>query len=310
MNNPSKMPCCYSPSTVLCIDDDKQDLCDMAVSLALKNVRYRLQLKPDVMLDLINSQKSPWRPDPGKEIYNANRFERVCVAVVDYNMPGLNGLEFCKKLHVPSIRRIIVSTDLPPAEATKALQGNWIRAHLSKGTADTMPALQTLIECSIAEHFCEESGTFQQAGEEAGSCLTDKYFIKWFRQMLDVLKAEEYYLLDAAGTFLLCTNRREVYGLCIRTLPQLQQLAQQASEKGAPKYIVEGLKRGQCMLCPPDPCAQQLTESLPWGRCVLPVRHVLTEGKQNYYCNWSAGLFDVDNSQITSFYQYQEQHPD
>ncbi|MEM7589855.1 MAG: response regulator [Myxococcota bacterium] len=310
MNNPSKMPCCYCPSTLLCVDDSQQDLCDIAVSLVLKNIRYRLQLKPKVMLDLINSQKSPWRPNPGKEIYNAKRFERVCVAVLDYDMPEMNGLQFCQRVSVPSIRRIIVSGNLPPADAAKALQGNWIRGHVPKGTADTMPALQTLVECSIAEHFCEESGTFQQAGEQAGSCLIDCQFIKWFHQMLDALRAEEYYLLDAAGTFLLGTMHREVYGLCVRTLPQLQQLAQQASDKGAPKYIVEGLKRGQCMVCPPDPCAQKLTEELAWERCVQPVRHVLTEGKQNYYCSWGAGLFDVDNSQITSFYQYQEQNPD
>ena len=42
-----------------------------------------------------------------REISNPDRFRAVSVVVVDYDMPGLDGLEFCRRIEDPHVRKIL-----------------------------------------------------------------------------------------------------------------------------------------------------------------------------------------------------------
>ena len=43
-----------------------------------------------------------------KEVYNPRRFDQVSTVIVDFAMPGINGLEFCEKITDPSIQKILL----------------------------------------------------------------------------------------------------------------------------------------------------------------------------------------------------------
>ena len=222
----------------------------------------------------------------------------------------MDGLKFCKRIQPQGIRKIIVSSKMPPQEALQAINGGMLRGFLNKKDKDLQSQLQKLIDLSLVEYFCELSGTFQEAGNKANSALKDPSFLHEFRTVCRKLQVQEHYTLDTAGTFLLITHKREVVGFSVRTRSQLQQLAQEAATQGCPHPIVHNLETAKCLLVPPDPAQQRLTTDLPWWRCVHPVSCTFSEGQERYYCTWGAGMFDVNNSHITSFYQYQEQHPD
>ncbi|MEM7589575.1 MAG: response regulator [Myxococcota bacterium] len=310
MNHPGKMPLCMYPSTIPCVDDEKAFLTHLAVELGLGQSRYLLRLRPPELLQMVNAQTSLPAINPATEIYNAQRFERVSVVVSDFQMPDMNGLQFCDRIQPRGIRKIIVSSKLPSQEALQAINEGQLRGFLNKKDEEVQSQLQKLIDRSVVEYFCEVSGTFQEAGDKAKSALQDPLFLRWFRTLCRQLQVQEHYTVDAAGTFLLVTHKREVMGLYVRTHSQLQQLARDAAGQGCPHAIVHSLEQAQCVLIPPDPAQQKLTQDLSWWRCVHPVSHIVLEGRERYYCAWGAGMFDVDNSKITSFYQYQEQHPD
>ncbi|MEM7589636.1 MAG: response regulator [Myxococcota bacterium] len=310
MDSPDKMPLCMYPSTIPCVDDEKAFLARLAVELELDRARYLLRLRPSVLLEMVNGQTSLPAINPATEIYNGKRFERIGVVVSDFQMPDMNGLQFCQRLQPKGTRKIIMSSKLPHQEALQAVNAGTLRGFLNKKDKNVRSQLQELIDRSLLEYFCEKTGTFQEAGDKANSALKAPAFLREFRNICRQLRVQEHYTIDAAGTFLLVTHKRDIVCFYVRTRSQLQQLAKEAAQQGCPHSIVYSFAQGDCVVIPPDPAQQQLTKDLPWERCVHPVSHTFHAGDERYYCTWSAGVFDVNNSQITSFYQYREQNPD
>ena len=310
MDNPDKMPLCMYPSAIPCVDDEKAFLARLAVELELDRAHYLLRLQPSTLLEMVNAQAGLPALNPATEIYNAKRFEQVGVVVSDFQMPDMNGLEFCQRIRPKGIRKIIVSSKLPSQEALQAINKGTLRGFLNKKDKAVQSQLQELIDRSLLEYFCEKTGTFQEAGDKANSALKSRTFLGEFRNICRQLRVQEHYTLDTAGTLLLVTHKRDIVCFYVRTRSQLKHLAQQAAKLGCPHSIVHSFERGECVVIPPNPAQQQLTKDLPWARCVHPVSHTFHVGDEGYYCTWSAGVFDVNNSRITSFYQYQEQNPD
>ena len=310
MDKTQMMPLYMFPTAVPCVDDEHSLLIDLAEELELHQARYLFRLKPEYVLRCVNEQTDLAAVAPATEIYNANRFERIGVVVSDFHMPQMNGLQFCQSMQPRGVRKIIVSNKLATQEALQALNAGILRGFIHKEDNDAHERLRQLVRCSLLEYFCEIAGTFQEAGEQANSALCDPAFLQWFRRFCRRFDVQEYYTLDAAGTFLLLTHGRNVLGLHVRTRSQLQQLAHKAAGLDCPHPIVHSFGRGESVVVPPDPAQQQLQKDLPWWHCLHAVSEVFVGGREHYYCTWSCGMFDVVPSKIMTCYQYQEKHPD
>jgi len=117
------IPTCYHPTTVLFVDDNKDFLLNFSLHFD-DDLPYKIFVSPKEALNFANQQplKHPLHercfseyPDAiggspntsytmhldiasiHKEIYNPNRFKHITVCVVDYAMPEMNGIEFCKQ---------------------------------------------------------------------------------------------------------------------------------------------------------------------------------------------------------------------
>ena len=125
----------YYPTTAILIDDDGDFLANLSLHLN-SGTAYQLYSLPRLALSDINRvgthkplyQRclSPYRDyadnlpfhsaqhvfvlDLGNirtEVYNAQRFSEISVVVVDYDMPGMNGLEVCDSIENPYVKKVL-----------------------------------------------------------------------------------------------------------------------------------------------------------------------------------------------------------
>ena len=124
----SSIPTCYFPSTTLFLDDSRDFLLNFVLQLD-EGVAYRIFDAPQRALDYIHNKNCELEllrnhnlhdhtaASPAAqqidlaaihaEVYNPHRFSEVSVVVVDYAMPGMNGLEFCRLIKNNNIKFII-----------------------------------------------------------------------------------------------------------------------------------------------------------------------------------------------------------
>ncbi len=313
MKHAHDVPCGFHSSTVLFVDDDKNFHTGAAGYVSTGNISYIFQLSPQHSLDVINAHKNPI--NMGKELYNHNRHARVSVVVTDqfmkYQESAMTGTQLSDQIQCRSVRRILTSGQLPLEKGLEMVNQGKAQAFVYKDQGNSHQRTAHLVDQLVPEFFRQKTGTLQELAERAGSSLNNPDFVGLFVNLRQKLKLAEHYVVDPAGTMMLVGRNKEIYGLCVRTRTQLQQLAQQAKAKGAPSHVVNDLEHCRCILCPPDPAKQQLSEDLPWERCLYPVNHYFVgqRGQEPVYCSHFAGMFHVQPGEILSLFQYQNIGP-
>jgi CheY-like chemotaxis protein len=96
----------------------------------------------DVSLDMIH-----------REVHNEHRFEQVSVVVVDYDMPEIDGLEFCRNLKNKAIKKILLTGKADEQTAVRAFNEKTIDRFIRKQDDDVMARLNRAIAELQREHF-------------------------------------------------------------------------------------------------------------------------------------------------------------
>src|SRR5262245_54151293 len=121
------------PTTVLMIDDNIEFLKSVAIGLPAHAATYNFYRDPRTALNLINDRYESNAVANGlvnlideeefehrtldinvrdiyRIIYNRARFQEISTVVVDYHMPGMDGIEFCKSIKNPNIQKILLTS--------------------------------------------------------------------------------------------------------------------------------------------------------------------------------------------------------
>lgn len=218
------IPTCYFPSTVLFIDDNRDFLLNFVLQLD-EWLAYRLFDSPFDALNLIQKKQ-----DGGlfhqrclnyanaslnkvaeqqflaiwAEIYNGQRFSDISVVVVDYAMPGMDGLEFCRRLQQLPIKKILLTGKADEKLAIDAFNQGLIDRYIHKND----PEVASLITQSIDElqwqYFQDISERLiRSLSLSSPHCLHDQPFSHFFKQFCKQHHVVEFYLCDQTGSFLL-----------------------------------------------------------------------------------------------------------
>ncbi len=152
-----QIPACYFPSTVIFIDDSRDFLVNFTLQLddrivfkvfssphealeAVHAVHLRSNFDQHYLAEYADAKNNlhfDQRLDMDfsalhYEMYNPQRYREVAVVVVDYDMPGMNGLEFCKQMENSPIKRILLTGRADEIVAIKAFNQGIIDVYLRK----------------------------------------------------------------------------------------------------------------------------------------------------------------------------------
>ncbi len=322
----SKINICQYPTTILLLDDDKDILSHLSLLFSSMNLPCHFYHDPEKALLFLNEE---YQADPfiqhcvtvqkdtdadrrivdfdfrkiHHEIYNPKRFQEISVAVADYAMPLMNGLDFCRKLETDFVKKMMLTGEAEESLAVEAFNEGIINKFIKKGIISVPQMIVQGIQELQRQYFLRLSEMILTQTGEMPSCLTDVNFIGLFDYLCDTHNIVEHYLLDEHGSFLMLDMQGKPSWLIVKNDIDMENIYQFAIYQEAPEKILNGLKNRT--LVPYFHTDEELKAPLDQCQhCFHPA--VELKGKQMYYYAYIThpDAYKLNRDKIVSFEKY------
>jgi CheY-like chemotaxis protein len=324
-------PVCYFPSKVIFIDDSKDFLVNFSLQLQ-DLVNYQLYDSPQHALQAICftapekqlhrrclSQQFQYSGNPltnqgvnidlsaiHSELYNAKRFAETTVAVVDYAMPSMTGLEFCEKTHNTPVRKILLTGRTDEKVAVSAFNAGLIDYFVQKNDADLCERILTYIAQLQTRYFQEMSDLLVTMLTLNGlQCLRDTKFATFFTQLRQQHKIVEYYLTTTSGSFLLVDAHGNASYLIVGNEEDMQYGYEFAIDNHAPPEVIQRLQDRSHITCNQLLDGQYTETDINWFNMIYPAERLEGQLQPYYYSLVKQSIpFEVDKDKIITYRRY------
>ena len=268
MNNP-KMSCCYFPTTIVLLDDRLDFLRSMALKLN-SQLNYKLYDNPSQALEFLttNCRQSSFAKkwfsivEDGEfensllahsavnvnifaihqEVYNKTRFNELSVLLVDYAMPNINGVEFCRKLQDLPIKKLLMTGEADHSLAVQAFNDHIIDQFVLKEEKDFFGQINKAVRELQKKYFHDLSKSIMEnLLIDSNNCLGDEVFINFFHQLCEENNIVEYYLIDDLGGFLMFDIEGNPNWLIVKIKKNIEGYYHIAEDNDASRDIIEDL---------------------------------------------------------------------
>lgn len=335
------IPICYHPSKVVILDDNLQFLESLKSRLESEELHsvshFETFSSPQECLQFLNgNQRSPysifhrlvneadekeWQHrrldvnirDLHHEIYLPDRFARVSVIIVDYDMPGMNGLDFCRSLRDPYIKKILVTGLADEEIAIKAFHEGIIDRFVRKHKADELEMLKEIIPQMQTQYFIDQSelilATLRVTERFYVNPLFDSTFISVFQDFVKHQGIIEYYLTDVGGSFLLLQEDGADIGFFTNTEEDIDAMFEMHDLSSLPLDIFKGLKKKQIMLSYHFRDHKRLPDEAAIPYLCTAAHKIEGEGQNIYYWTTAAQRHDIDRDRIYSYSRFLKDFP-
>lgn len=303
----SHIPPFYFPTTVFFVDDSIDFLSNLSLRLP-PNLAFQLYDSPANALKVLNSDSNPTSlierffsryhhtedlplthhvidvnlDKIHREVYNEFRFEQVSVVVVDFDMPGIDGLDFCRNIHNPNLKKVLLTGKADEKTAIQAFNEGLIDRFILKQDKDVIDILNRAIFELQREFFSQSKRMLADAlsiGKH--SFLRDPIFAKKFVEICDKLQTVEFYLCSEPDGMLMLDAEGASSLLLIPNEDALHGQYEIAYEQGAPQELLDVLKSNQVVPYFWQTGGHYVPECHDWRRFLFPA----TEFKGNkWYC--------------------------
>ena len=271
------MACVYHPTSVMLLDDNYAFMSSIEKELRAvdKHMRCQLYTNPVEALQKIQNLKAqkdilvetvatdadsstclpascglPVRYDIAnlyQYAYDPERFDEISVAVVDFQMPNINGTEFCRQLVGSPVKKIMLTGEADAALAVKLFNEGIIDKFIFKNTVTMERELTSSIIEMQKRYFQDLTSPLTQglmANKE--SSLGDPVFIDFFNKVCKDISASSYYLVEPSGSYLFIDDAGLPTWLIIKTKKELSDLTEfmEGVGKISPDTI-ESIKKGE-----------------------------------------------------------------
>ncbi len=322
----SSVPVCYFPSTTLFLDDSRDVLLNVVLELD-ENIAYRVFDIPSQALEYIESKRcqqdrfyhGPNRRERAKrglqfglsmlhqDVYNPDRFTEVSVVVVNYVMPGTNGIHFCRCLESSPIKKILLIGQADEPMAIAALNEGIIDCYIKKND----PNLAALITESIYDlqfqYFQAKSDLICHALSVAGPAVIYKnVFVQFFQQLCGENNIVEYYMLDSVGSYLMLDEDANTSFLMIKDEKNILDDYQRALSNGASQEILQQLSSREKIVADwwSDMANANPRDCLP---ALISAQRLLTNEASYFAYLRSNNHANIRQQKILSYHRYLEE---
>jgi CheY-like chemotaxis protein len=235
------IPCYYYPTTPVFIDDEPGFLMPLVENLkpfrvcqtwtspqealAFLQQAHSTRPFPHFCLGSLNDEIPEHRftalniQSIPQQIYDSKRFTTLAVVVVDYTMPGLNGLAFCERLNT-SYKKLLLTSAADEKIAIEAFNQGLIQGYLRKDDPLLEERLCQAIQTLEWNYFLDMSKVVTDnmtvhSKVWGKSYFTDPDFADIFYPFYTKQKPVEYYLSAMTGSFLFLDNKGNTSELAV-----------------------------------------------------------------------------------------------
>lgn len=215
------------------------------------------------------------------ELYRTQRFSEIAVVVVDYAMPAMNGIEFCKQIKSPNILVILLTGEADVNIAIKAFNEGIIDKFIEK-KPNIKEELYEEIQKLERHYFISLSNIIMhQAHPENLTSLEDDDVAKKFYQFCQTHNIVEHYIISENGDFLLIDKSGKPFWLVIKSDSEIQRLYDYADLMQAPDAVLKALQNREKL-----PLFYSASDSQPstddWENYLSPA-YPISNAKHYYY---------------------------
>lgn len=311
----------YYPTSILAVDDDPRFLESFRFHFGEDFVCHSFS-RPDQAIDFAKQDQSKaetvdyftvedddtWdvsRQENGNQvlvfkasevsnlIFNKNRFRHISVIVVDYDMPLMNGLDFCRSLKDHPARKIMLTGEASQDTAIKAFNEGVIDCFLFKHRPDITDVLSQEIQKQQDAFFQSLTNPLRLAfSVQLPDFFDDPNVNDVFRHLKSQYDIVEYYASVKPQGSLMVDGNGKAFFMIVMNNVQLRAHYEVAREYGAPSQLVEMLEKGEVLPCfPTDSGFYDETVEDGWKHYLLPSHKV--QGKSD----WSYAILQTNNIQ-------------
>lgn len=319
--------CCNFPTALLVLDDDedfleniqnvlsKQHTCictkdvNKAKETLIKNRDWtKSLLKEGVSKGYSDENPAMFSVDMDisllkKQVYEQNRFENIAVAIIDYDMPGKNGLAFVRSLRNSKIKIIMLTGKAQQSTIIQAFNKKEIHRYISKGDPDYLKILLQYVNELQEEFFLDFSKFILDSMKESKhKIFENKSYVDLFNKIIRENNIIEYYLLDESGSFLMLDIAGNQIWFIVKSEEDMKHFCELAQgDSDTPAYVLKNLKD-----------RQSLTHFQTFKESTATAKHwnlvdakPLDEKKQYFYALVkNDDRFQLDNSHIRSYQKF------
>jgi len=239
------------------------------------------------------------------EVYNPLRFTETSVVVIDYAMPGMNGLEVCRKMENSPIKRILLTGRADEKMAVQAFNDGLIDMYLQKQNPNITRLINSSIHTMQMHYFQNMSDVvIKMLSIKSPNCLQDPAFIKLFNEHVKENNIVEYYLTENSGSFLMMDANAELSHFIVKTEQDLRLHYEMALDNKAPQMVLDQLQKGEKV--PFFWKADDYNETVwdDWATYLYPASKL--EGLETYYYSYvkNPPHTDINKDKILSYQKY------
>ena len=318
----------YFPTNVVLLDDDTNFLKHFPLLLdpGLPCMSFSSATKA---LEHINNQESllytiaensnVTAPDDTEElsyidlkklanlVYENDRFSQITVAIIDYDMPEMNGLEVCRHIQHKEIKKILLTGKADEKLAVEAFNDGLIHQFIQKGNADVDKHLNRAIEKLQIEYFTDITSPIHMALTEGSSAfLADSNLRLNLSKLIQDKNIIEFYLWKSPRGLLMLDDLGNTAFMFVMNEEVLQTHSDMAQACDAPGELLNKLKSGQHVPWFPTPDGYYSNDcQADWRNCLHEVNFTCGKLAKDHCSLVSpAPAGTLDGSKILPFQSY------
>lgn len=170
--------------------------------------------------------------------------DEISVLIVDYKMPGMNGIELCQLLKGLPFKKILLTGEAELHHAVTAFNNNIIDRFIPKDSPTLFSDIQFHVSDLKQRYFQNKSQAILSHLEVDNlTALSDPVFIGFFQDYCVKNEIKESYLIDKIGSFLLINKKHQKFNFVLHTDASLSSLISVYQEIAEAQSIIDIIKK-------------------------------------------------------------------
>jgi len=260
-----KISLCQHPTTVVFIDDNQDYLTNLCTrynellpyitfsnsgeALHYLNETYQhssfisryVENPEDATVDQLSSNLNI--RSLRNEALLSSRFAEIAVVIIDYTMPGMNGIELRKLIKNPNIRVILLTGDADYDIGIREFNNGTINKYFKKTMPNLLNELLQAIYELEKQYFINQSNIILSNTNSNFQFLEDAKVAQTFYKLCQDNQIVEHYLLNDKGSFLMIDYYGNPRWLALMDENELQDnYCNTAKNWPAPAAIINSLE--------------------------------------------------------------------
>ncbi len=155
-----------------------------------------------------------------------DRFKMISVVIVDYQMPTMTGLEFCRAIADIPVKKILLTGKANTDQIINAFNEGLIDRFISKSDPDALAKITQMVKQLHQEFIGDALSPYAKALRVAHAQEFEQHDVSVvLDQVYDQFPFTEYYYLPQPRSFLLCNGEGETKLCLLATAQELSDLA-------------------------------------------------------------------------------------